>query len=126
MGAFSFKKAERILKRDDFKRLFKCGKKIHGDHFVVYYCRNNLGILRMGVTVSKRVGCAVIRNRVKRLLRESFRLSKALCDNAYDMNVIAKTGAAHLSFQQTNQALGNIFREISKDCKHAARALGTH
>ena len=126
MGAFSLEKAERILKRDDFKRLFRCGKKIYGDHFVVYYCRNNLGMWRMGVTVSKRVGRAVIRNRVKRLVRESFRLSKALRDNAYDMNIIARTGAAKLSFQETNQALGNIFREISKDCNYEAHALGTH
>ena len=114
------------MKRDDFKRLFECGKRMHRDHFVVYYCRNSLGILRMGVTVSKRVGRAVIRNRVKRLVRESFRLNKALCDNAYDMNIIAKTGAADLSFQEINQALGNIFREMSKDCKYEARALGTH
>ncbi|MDY6953492.1 MAG: ribonuclease P protein component, partial [Thermodesulfobacteriota bacterium] len=124
--AFSLKKAERILKRDDFKRLFQCGKKIHRDHFVVYYCRNSLGILRMGVTVSKRVGRAVIRNRIKRLVRESFRLNKALCDHACDMNIIAKTGAAELSFQETDQALGNIFKEISKDCKHEASALVPH
>jgi ribonuclease P protein component len=126
VGAFSFKKAERILKRDDFERLMKCGKRIHRDHFVVYCCRNSLGTLRLGVTVSKKVGRAVIRNRVKRLVRESFRLSKTFFGDTYDMNVIAKRGAANLSFQKTNQALGRIFREISRDCKHEAAAAGTH
>jgi ribonuclease P protein component len=126
LGAFSLKKAERILKRGDFERLFRCGRKIHGDHFVVHYCRNDVGVSRLGITVSKRVGRAVTRNRVKRLVRESFRLSKTQFAETYDMNIIARTGAADLTFQETNQALGNIFREISGDCKCETTALGTH
>ena len=126
MGAFSLKKAERISKRPDFVRLSKCGRRIHRDHFIVAYCGNSLGNLRLGVTASKRVGRAVIRNRVKRLVRESFRVNKALFDDTYDINIIAKTGAANLSFQEINQTLESIFREISKDCKCEAIAAGTH
>ena len=126
MGACSFKKAERVLKRADFERLSKHGRRIRRDHFVVYYCRNSRGDLRLGVTVSKKVGRAVIRNRVKRLVRESFRLNKALFDHACDMNVVARIGAADLSSQEIKQTLESIFREISKDCKYEAIGVGTH
>jgi ribonuclease P protein component len=80
----------------------------------------------LGVTVSKKVGRAVIRNRVKRLVRESFRLSKTHFVDTYDMNIIARAGASDLTFQETNEGLGSIFREITKDCKCEATAVGTH
>ncbi len=80
----------------------------------------------MGVTVSKKVGHAVMRNRVKRLVREYFRLNRALFDDAYDMNVIAKTGVARLSSQEINQALEGIFRAISKNCKCKTMAVGAY
>jgi len=126
LSAFSLTKARRLLRRADFERLSKYGRTIHRDHFVVIYCRNSLGNLRFGVTVSKRVGCAVIRNRIKRLVREYFRLNKALFDEAYDMNVIARSGAASLSSQEINQTLESILREMSKDSKYEAIATGTH
>jgi len=116
----------RLLKRADFQRLSKSGRIVYRDHFVVTCCRNSLGNPRLGVTVSKRVGCAVIRNRIKRLVREYFRLNKALFDEAYDMNVIARSGAASLSSQEINQTLESILREMSKDNKYEAIATGTH
>jgi ribonuclease P protein component len=125
LSAFSFKKSERILKRSEFVSLFKKGHRIHRKHFVLNYLRNGLGNLRLGITVSKKVGGAVIRNRIKRLVREYFRLHKARIESAYDLNFIAKPGAARLSSQQINQTLGHFFSEISKDCKNEA-VVGTH
>lgn len=126
MSVFSLKKAERILKRAEFQRLSRQGRRIHRDHFIVIYCPNSLGELRLGVTVSKKVGHAATRNRIKRLVRERFRLSKAVFDGAYDINIIAKTGAAELSSQEITQTLEGVFREVSKDYKHKAIAVGTH
>jgi ribonuclease P protein component len=127
LSAFSLTKAVRLLRRADFQRLSKYGSRtIHRDHFVVTYCRNSLGNLRLGVTVSKKVGCAVIRNRIKRLVREYFRLNKALFDEAFDMNVIARSGAASLSSQEINQTLESMFRELSKDNTYEAIATGAH
>jgi len=126
LRAFSLKKAERLLRRADFERVSKCGKRMDSDYFVILYCRNRLGILRLGVTVSKRVGRAVIRNRIKRLVREHFRLHKALFCNGCDVNVIAKSGASRLSSQQIREALEGIVSHISKDCNHEAVFAGTH
>ena len=126
MSAFSLTKAVRLLRRADFQRLSKYGRTVHRDHFVVTCCRNSLGNPRLGVTVSKKVGCAVVRNRIKRLVREYFRLNKAQFDKAYDMNVIARSGAARLSSQEINQTLASVFREMSKDNKYEAVATGTH
>ena len=126
MGTFSFGKASRISRKADFERLSRCGRKILRDHFVVTCCPNSLGYLRLGVTVSRKLGNAVMRNRVKRLVRESFRLNKPQFDDGCDMNIIARTSAADLSFHEINQALAGIFREMSRDYKNEAVSVGAH
>ena len=126
MSAYSLKKTERILKRSDFLRLSKEGRRIQGEHFVVHYGSNRIGNRRLGITVSKKVGCAVKRNRIKRLVREYFRHNKARIHHSYDLNIIAKPGVATLSTEKANQALGQLFSEISKDCKCEAIAAGAH
>ncbi len=126
MGPFSFKRASRISRTGDFERLSKCGRRIHRDHFVVTYCPNSLGSLRLGVTVSKKLGNAVMRNRVRRLVRESFRLNRGLFADGCDMNVAAKTGASDLTFHEVNQTLAGIFREMSRNCKNEASTAGAH
>ncbi|UCD87447.1 MAG: ribonuclease P protein component, partial [Desulfobacterales bacterium] len=62
MKAFCLKREERLVRRSDFEKLSKDGHRIDSDHFVILYRRNGLGRLRLGVTVSKRAGRAVIRN----------------------------------------------------------------
>ncbi len=126
MGAFSLRKSELVLTRSDFQRLSRCGRRLHRDHFVIVYCQNSLGKVRLGITVSKKVGRAVKRNRIKRLVRERFRLSRALFDDTYDINIIAKTGAAELSSVEITRVLEDIFRAISRSCKHEATIAGTH
>lgn len=126
MRAFSLKKGERLLRRVDFERLSKEGNRIHTDYFVILYARNALGRLRLGITVSKRVGCSVIRNRVKRLVREHFRQHKGLFSDSYDVNVIAKGSTSDLSARRIREALDAIVRDILRDCKHEAVLAGTH
>ena len=119
-------KSERLLRRSDFERLSEHGNRMNSDYFIVLYSQNDLGRSRLGVTVSKRVGCAVIRNRVKRLAREYFRRHKTFSGHSYDVNVIAKRGASHLSSRQTQGALEAVVRDILRDCKHEAVFAGTH
>jgi ribonuclease P protein component len=115
LSAFSFKKTDRILKRADFENLWKSGKKIYEGFFVVHYTKTGLGKSRLGVTVSKKVGCAVVRNRIKRLTREFFRLNRSRVNGAYDMNVIARAGINELSNEKIFQALERSLLRISPE-----------
>jgi ribonuclease P protein component len=116
LTALSFGKDDRILKRSQFLRLAGNGKRIHVHHFLVTYCENRYDNSRLGITVSKKVGKAVARNRIKRIVREFFRLNRTNLLGHYDLNIVAKKGAADLSSRQVNQALEGLFRKISLDC----------
>lgn len=70
--------------------------------------RNGLGITRLGITASKRTGNAVKRNRIKRLVREFFRLNKERLPQGVDILIAAKNGAADLDFLSTQEELGAI------------------
>ena len=126
MRTFSLGKGERLPRPKDFQELIKGGTRIDSDCFVVLYAPNGLGRSRLGVTVGKRVGRAVIRNRVKRLVREYFRQHKGLFSDSYDVNVIAKGGKSDLSSGRVRGALDAIVQDILKDCKHEAVSAGTH
>lgn len=76
---------------------------------------------RLGVTVSKKVGNSVIRNKVKRYIREVFRLNRSWLP-AVDINVIARREASVMDFHRIGQELEQAFRQIgSSACLHVAR-----
>ncbi|CAD7781677.1 Ribonuclease P protein component [Candidatus Methanoperedenaceae archaeon GB50] len=76
MKLFGFSKKEHIRKRKDFLAVIASGQKLQTEHFIIYMKVNSQPFSRLGITVSRQVGKAVQRNRVKRLLREFFRLHK--------------------------------------------------
>jgi ribonuclease P protein component len=90
---------DRLKRREDFRRVQDTGKKHHTRHFlVVVLARPDEGPPRIGVTVTKKVGNAVQRNRVKRLVREVFRRERARFPLGCDVVFIAKDGAPDLRY----------------------------
>lgn len=90
---------DRLKRREEFRRVQDTGKKHHTRHFlVVVLARPDDGPPRIGVTVTKKVGNAVQRNRVKRLVREVFRRERARFPMGCDVVFIAKDGAPDLRY----------------------------
>ena len=86
----------RLRKRVDFLRVQRVGVPVRTSHFVLLVCgRHEKGPTRMGIVVTKKNGNAVVRNRIKRLCRECFRLTPILPEGV-DFVVIAKAGAEDL------------------------------
>jgi len=78
------------------------------------YKSGQSGRPRIGITVSRKVGNAVVRNRIKRRVREYYRLHSIAVMNDWDFHVIAKKPAATLSFQQTVTMLDGLFDKFAK------------
>jgi ribonuclease P protein component len=74
--ATTFRPNERIQRRADFQRVYTHGVKVHGRFATVFALRNQLGVGRLGIAATKKLGGAVQRNRAKRLIREVFRRNK--------------------------------------------------
>ena len=108
MAPFTFSKNERLLNRRDFVNLNQGGKRVQAAHFTVILKYNGLGITRLGITVSKKIGNAVKRNKVKRLIREIFRLHKSHFPQSCDIVIAAKKGAYGLNIWQIKEELGEI------------------
>lgn len=86
-----FRPHDRIRKRSEYQAIYDRGQRIPSGSFVLFVMRNGAGRARLGITVTKRVGGAVRRNRAKRLIREVFRRHKSeLMD--VDIVVNGRTG----------------------------------
>jgi ribonuclease P protein component len=109
MGAFTFEKHERIKKRKDFLRTYEDGTRINSKHFIVILSRNQGGYRRLGITVTRKTGNAVTRNRTKRLLREFFRLNKKTLPDSLDIVIIVKKGIPFLTYKNIYEELETLF-----------------
>lgn len=90
----SFPAASRLLRRSEFQKVQERGLRNAGAALVLFACFNELGRRRLGLTVSKRVGNAVCRVRVKRLLRDIFRKERGRLPASVDLVIIARSQAS--------------------------------
>ncbi|RJQ68945.1 MAG: ribonuclease P protein component [Desulfobacteraceae bacterium] len=105
-------KADKLLARAEFVRLTTHAPKLANRQFIVFFEKSKHQKSRIGITVSRRVGNAVKRNRIKRLAREYFRLNNSFFKKPWDIHVIAKKEAADGCGQIIYSSLEKLFRRI--------------
>ena len=86
-----------------FQRLYRTHGQANG-YLVLYARKNRTGTNRVGITVGKKLGHAVVRNRVRRRLREVYRLNEELFSPGWDIVVVARTRAVYAEFNQLVEA----------------------
>ncbi len=112
MGDHSFPKSHRLLKRGQFLKLSQWGKKFQTRFFIAIVMAGETDRNRIGITVSKKVGNAVVRNRIKRFVREYYRGEKETIPGKRDINIIARKYASHLSGSQIFSELDKLFKKM--------------
>ena len=93
------------MKNKDFQIVYQKGKSYANKYLVMYILRNNTEENRLGISVSKKVGNSVIRHRITRLIRESYRLQESKFQNGFDIVVIARTSAKGKTYQEIESAM---------------------
>jgi ribonuclease P protein component len=102
-------KSTGTLKRNyEFMRVYRKGRYLPGRHAVIHFMRRSKGGNRLGVTVGKGVKGSVRRNRLKRLLRESFRLMERRLAPGYDIILVAKAGGTAPPFRDMDRDVRNL------------------
>ena len=107
---FGYPQGMRLRKRKDYTACYAGGRKYHTAHFIVFVEQTG-SARKTGMAVSRRVGGAVVRNRMKRLLREFFRLHGALLPPLANICVVVKK-ADGMSFQQAAGELVSLFSRL--------------
>ena len=102
-------KTHRLKRNADFRRVFQKGNSVANRFYVLYVIKKDRKRkTRVGFSVSKKVGKAVVRNRVKRICREVMRKRVYQFENGFDLVIIARSDAAHLSYAQAEKYLDQL------------------
>ena len=102
------KYSERLKKNRDFQTVYKRGTSRADKYLVMYILENHLGINRIGVSVSKKVGNSVVRHRLCRLIREGYRLQEELFHKGYDVVIIARVNAKDRAYKEIERAIYHL------------------
>jgi len=109
MKAQSFRRAEKVTNKSSYRIIYEQGVRRSSRFFTIVACGNSNGVKRLGITVTKKTGNAVFRNRTKRLIREFFRRNKNLFPAEHDVVVMAKKNTPPLTYQETERELTELF-----------------
>ena len=118
-----YKDAESLKKNRDFQLVYKTGTSYVNKYLVMYARENQLGKNRIGISVSKKVGNSVVRHRLCRLVRESYRLHEDVFRRGFDIVVVARVSAKERTFREIESAflhLGRLHHLVEKE-EHESR-----
>ena len=96
------------MKNKDFQIIYKEGKSYANKYLVMYIRENNTDQNRLGISVSKKVGNSIVRHRLTRLIRESYRLNEAEFENGLDIVVVARPQAKDRTYHEIESALMHL------------------
>ncbi len=126
----SFSGADRIRGRTEFQGVIRRGEKVSWKGFSLFVRRGPGTSRRLGVAVSSRVGGAVARNRVKRRLREHFRLNRDLMPKGLDLVVVVHRDLSEVDHKTFRAIVGDLFRRAGiirhLPPQHAKELVHTH
>ena len=97
--------SDSLKKYGDFQRVYKKGKSYANKYLIMYVLKQDTQENRIGISVSKKVGNSVVRHRLTRLIRESYRLNETRFVRGFDIVVIARPGAKERNFFDIESAL---------------------
>jgi len=123
-AAESLPRHQRIAKRRDFLRAYENGNKAFGRHAIVFALPNGLGYPRIGVTTTRKLGGAVVRNRLKRWVREVFRLERhrlGLDSSAIDFVVNPRRSALDIPWKDFRSDLTRTMDKAARGASRVAR-----
>ena len=100
--------SESLKRNSDFQRVYREGKSYANRYLVLYVLQNQTERNRLGISVSKKVGNSVVRHRMARLIRESYRLQEDMFNSGLDMVVVTRKNAVNCSCQEIASALFHL------------------
>ena len=104
-GSGIMKFSESLKKNHQFQFVYKNGKSYANKYLVMYVKENGLEKNRIGISVSKKVGNSVVRHRVTRLIRESYRLHENIFNSGLDIVIVGRPSAATVGYNEVESAL---------------------
>ena len=97
--------SESLKKNHQFQFVYKNGRSYANKYLVMYIKENGTDRNRIGISVSKKVGNSIVRHRVTRLIRESYRLHEAIFNSGLDIVIVARASAASVGYEEIEKAL---------------------
>lgn len=104
------KEYERLTKNFEFKRVYKAGRRWSGPFFNMYTLKKKDKTIRLGISVSKRVGKSVVRNKTKRRIREAFRKNVTKVRKGFDIVISAKPAINSADFRDIEKELLRLLK----------------
>ncbi len=98
------------LNNGEFSIVYKNGKSLANKYLVMYVLKNDDGKSKLGISVSKKVGNSIVRHRLARLIRESYRLNRELFNSGLNIVVIARVNAKGKNYSEIESAFIHLLK----------------
>lgn len=97
-----------IKKNREFREVYNKGRSYANKYLVMYVMKNEIGENRIGISVSRKVGNSVVRHRLTRLIRESYRLNEKLFNSGLNIIVVARAGSKEKGYKEICSAFMHL------------------
>jgi ribonuclease P protein component len=115
-----FRPAEHLRRPSDFRRVYERRRSVSDSWLILYACENGLPHLRLGLSVSRKMGQATHRNRLRRLYREAFRLTRSEMPVGLDLVLIPR-GPQEPPVEELKRSLPRLVKQVARKMGQGAK-----